>query len=160
MRPAVLAAVLALVAGDAVAPRSPLAVPLVLRSTTRGGGALRSSLRGGAPGLSRMQKRLFQDLAQEPGVYSADEPAEHLGREDKHIPTITITESGAEVVVKHVMDDKGPDKDLHYIEFIWIIDQDTGECMAAKNLYPVDGAEAKATFKGKFAQRFVTPYAM
>ncbi len=51
-------------------------------------------------------------------------------------------------------------QELHYIEFIWIIDQDTGECLAAKNLYPGDGVEAIASFKGKFANRFVTPYAM
>ncbi len=82
----------------------PAAVPLTLR----GGGVpgLRAApLRGGGPALSHREKKLFQDLSKGPGIYSADEPAEHAGREDKHIPTLTITNAGAEVVVKHVMDD-------------------------------------------------------
>jgi len=61
------------------------------------------------------------------------------------------------------MDDFEPGKDgkdLHYIEFIWIIDQDTGECLGAKNLYPGQGVEATASFKGKFADKCITPYAL
>ena len=159
MRGGALATVMVLIAGVRASVGSFPPVPLV-QSFPQGIPALRASLRGGAPVLSRMQKRLFQDLSRAPGIYSADEPAEHLGREDKHIPTITITETGAEVFVNHVMDDNGPEKDLHYIEFIWLIDQDTGECLAARNLFPGDGVEAKAIFKGQFAQRYVTPYAM
>jgi len=63
----------------------------------------------------------------------------------------------------HQMDDFEPGKDgkdLHYIEFIWIIDQDTGECLGAKNLYPGQGVEATASFKGKFADKCITPYAL
>ena len=38
--------------------------------------------------------------------------------------------------------------------------QDTGECLAAKNLFPGEDSEPKVSFKGNFANRCVTPYAM
>ena len=118
-------------------------------------------LRGGAAKLSRSQKKLFQELSKQAGIFSAAEPGEHQGREDKHVPTAILTETGVDVVVKHVMDDGQTDgKDLHYIEFIWLIDQDTGECLAAKNLLPGDGVEATASFKGSFKERCVVPFAM
>jgi hypothetical protein len=88
----------------------PSAVPPTLRGGVPGLGV--AALRGGGPVLTRMEKRLFQNLSKGPGIYSADEPAELAGREDKHIPTLTITDAGAEVVVKHVMDD-GADKVHH-----------------------------------------------
>ena len=57
------------------------------------------------------------------GIFSHEEPGEHEVRADKHVPQATLTDAGIDVVVLHPMDDKSDDKDLHYIEFIWIVDQ-------------------------------------
>jgi desulfoferrodoxin (superoxide reductase-like protein) len=125
---------------------------------------------GGGPGngtgakqqgsLSKMEKRLFQDLAKTGPIFSAEEPGEWQGKQETHVPVATLTDTAVEIVVEHVMDDGTDDgKKLHFIEFIWIIDADTGECLAAKRLLPNHGAEAKASFKGNFKDRCITPYA-
>lgn len=146
-----------------------------LGATSAVAGRITMRLRGGKGAtLSTQQKKLFQDLSKEEGIFSASEPGEWQGKEGSHVPTITRTAEGVEVVVKHGMDPKdleevqaimagkttarGDTKGLHYIEFIWIIDEDTGEALAAKNLYA--GTETKAVFKGDFADRCITPYAL
>ena len=144
-----------------------VALPL---ARSRGAPAALRLRGGGGPGngtgakqqgsLSKMEKRLFQDLAKTGPIFSSEEPGEWQGKQETHVPVATLTDTAVEIVVKHVMDDGADDgKKMHFIEFIWIIDADTGECLAAKRLLPNHGAEAKASFKGNFKDRCITPYA-
>ena len=60
-------------------------------------------LRGGAAALSKQLKQQFQELSKQPETFSAEQPGEHAGREDKHVPTITVTDTGLTVTVNHVV---------------------------------------------------------
>jgi desulfoferrodoxin (superoxide reductase-like protein) len=160
-------AVVAMVLAAAATEGAGVALPL---ARSRGASAALRLRGGGGPGngtgakqqgsLSKMEKRLFQDLAKTGPIFSAEEPGEWQGKQETHVPVATLTDTAVEIVVKHVMDDGADDgKKQHFIEFIWIIDADTGECLAAKRLLPTHGAEAKASFKGNFKDRCITPYA-
>jgi len=144
-------------------------------------------LRGGAPTtgwekkLSTKERKLYQDLSRLPSVLSAAQPGLFKGDEAKYVPTVTLTEDGVEVVVKHGMEQKEFDEvhaqvmkwaedpmnymrssynsSLRYVDNIWIVDEDTGEVLAAKNLHARAG-ETKISIKGNFTDRCLTPYSM
>lgn len=125
------------------------------------------ALRGGAAKkkshfLSKKEKELLETLSKGE-VLSAEEPGELAGKEDTHVPVATATEKGVRIEVKHVMNDEDEKtgQEIHYIEFVWMMDSETGAALGYKRLTPGKNQEASAELVGfDYSGRTVTPYAM
>ncbi|KAJ1479573.1 hypothetical protein T484DRAFT_1813888 [Baffinella frigidus] len=112
------------------------------------------ALRGGAAKkkshfLSKKEKELLETLSKGE-VLSAEEPGELAGKEDTHVPVATATEKtvgiekGVRIEVKHVMNDEDEKtgQEIHYIEFVWMMDSETGAALGYKRLTPGKNQEA------------------
>jgi len=109
LRTALLALALVLVDAGAAGTAAPVRLSLADCSPRWGRGSAASvlpsalRLRGGAAALSKQLKQQFQELSKQPETFSAEQPGEHSGREDTHVPTITVTDTGLTVTVNHVV---------------------------------------------------------
>ena len=83
------------------------------------------------------------------------------GAPEKHIPDVSLShDSGnpdlttVQVTVPHVMDPEKP----HWIEFIWIKDETSGDVVVAKAFSATDPASPSLTYSAPKGAR-LTPYA-
>lgn len=66
------------------------------------------------------------------------------GAPEKHLPNVSATaKGGVTVVVPHVMDPEKP----HYIEYVWLKDEDTGKIVAAQKFEATDASPPTLTAK-------------
>jgi desulfoferrodoxin (superoxide reductase-like protein) len=63
-------------------------------------------------------------------ILSAKSPGAWAGKEGKHVPSVSVNNKMGTVVVNHGMDAE------HFIEYIWVRDDDTGKIIAIIKLTP------------------------
>ena len=77
------------------------------------------------------------------------------GAPEKHLPQVTVSESGdVQVVVPHVMD---PDKP-HWIQAIWLTDEATGKVAAAEMFPSTAPSPPTLNFSGTTSGSKLTPF--
>ena len=58
------------------------------------------------------------------------------GAAEKHLPKMSVSGSTVEVSVPHVMDPEQP----HYIQYLWLKEEASGQILAAKAFQPTDAS--------------------
>ncbi len=127
-------------------------------------------LRGGwnFPGkesFSKKEKEILKGLSTGL-VYTQEDPGPWAEKVKSHLPVaaLDIEPGSIRVSLPHGMDDETPEKPLHYIEFIWIMNED-GDVLDIHAFSPTDEAPI-ATFPisppggRSLAGKRIVPFAM